>query len=227
MLYLELAKKRTRGRETLPAMRTNMTLRLTIIILLTLGQVFSQTQDYKILDIKPTDTKMRLNGVDIFNSYALNSFTLYVGWTKNPKDSTIIPKIIIKDKSDNVIFSHLGHSDSYIYRPTFFVSNSNDNLIIMAESGSEYSWGNDIFTVKNNVVKDIGFIDVVTYDPHDNPGNIAPQTTIKFEESKILFTFKSKQVVFNSDGKNQKIFNGSDIWYVYSDNELKMKTHSR
>ena len=166
--------------------------------------------------------------MDIYETYKLNSFNVFVGWTKNKNNSTIKPKILFQDKSGMTLFSDTNSSDCFIINPTFFKSKiKTDPIFILAESGSEYSWGNDIYSFKNNRITYIGFLDIATYDEHSNPENIAPLTDIKINGKTIVFSFNAKKVVFGQDSKNEKIYSGSDISYVYSDNILKLKTHSR
>ena len=84
-----------------------MTHRLTIIFIFTVQQFLSQTSVYKILDVKPSTTKILTDVIDIYESYAFNSFTLFVGWTIETKSLPQTPKIIIRDKKGKVIFSKI------------------------------------------------------------------------------------------------------------------------
>lgn len=206
-----------------------MTHRLTIIFIFTVQQFLSQTSVYKILDVKPSTTKILTDVIDIYESYAFNSFTLFVGWTIETKSLPQTPKIIIRDKKGKVIFSKIGQTDSYIFRPTFFASDiDKDPTLFLAESGSEYSWGNTIFKFSDNGVSELGHLDVANYDTLDNnSSNIAPVTLIEIRGEVLTFKFKTKQVVFNPGGQKEKIYDGSSISYLFKEGRLTLETHSR
>ena len=198
---------------------------LTILSLISFNLSIAQTKEYKRIDLKPDKNKITSDSLDIFETYQLNSLMFIFGWTQKKGVTPQISKMIIKNSSGNIIFSKMGQVDSYIFRPTFFeTNNSTDPIIIFIESGSEYSWGNTVFRIKNNSVEELGEIDVSNYDTLDNnSGNIAPLTLIKSEGDTILFKFSSNKILYNPGGQKEKIYDGLSLWYVYSKGQLEMK----
>jgi len=71
---------------------------------------------------------------------------------------------LVRDEGDGPreLYRGPGANDSWILRPTFFFGE--DRLLILAETGAEYFWGLDAYSLENGTLVDLGSIDVASRD---------------------------------------------------------------
>jgi hypothetical protein len=135
------------------------------------------------------------------------------------------------DDGLSTLFESKGSKDRYLLKPTFYSNDKVDPLlIILAETGAEYSHGIRVFLVsKADTVKDVGTLNVGVWEninesiegtPRGNISSAIPYTTIKYSQGKLIFTF-SEDVFFDPGGSKQKEISKNAISYVYSNNMLE------
>ena len=126
--------------------------------------------------------------------------------------------------SSEVIYYSRGSFDSYFLRPSFFSTDiKQDPLLILAEVGTEYSWGARVFLVSpDGSARDLGSLDVaVIEDPENDTVSVIPHTKIKVDGIRYEFTF-DKDVIFNPGGLDDKAVSRDKIKYVYNGSSLKV-----
>ena len=129
----------------------------------------------------------------------------------------------VTGESSKVIYYSRGSFDSYFLRPSFFSADIKlDPLLILAEVGTEYSWGARVFLVSpDGSAKDLGSLDVaVIEDPEADTVSVIPHTRIKFDGNRYEFTF-TKNVIFNPGGLDDQAVSRDKIKYVYDGSSLK------
>jgi hypothetical protein len=129
----------------------------------------------------------------------------------------------VTNGNSNVIYYSKGSFDSYILRPSFFSTGiGQDPLLILAETGTEYSWGARVFLVSpDGSAKNPGSLGVaVIDDPENDTVSVIPHTRIKFDGKRYEFTFE-KDVIFNPGGLNDHPVSRNKIKYVYDGTSLK------
>jgi hypothetical protein len=125
--------------------------------------------------------------------------------------------------STKILFQSRGSMDSYFLRPSFFSADIDKaQLLILAETGTEYSWGARVFLVSpDGSAKDIGSLDVaVLDDPESDTVSVIPYTRIKVLGNGYEFTF-SKDVIFNPGGLDDHPVSKERIKYIYNGSKLE------
>ena len=94
-----------------------------------------------------------------------------------------------------------GMMDSYILRPTFFTTNN--RIIILGETGAEYSWGVVAYEIFNETLKDLGTIYVAkpTEETTDNP---IPDAQVKLSGGSLIVEFHT-DLIFDPGGHNDRL----------------------
>lgn len=150
------------------------------------------------------------------------------GFHKDPKDKYNSLKFIVLKKEGNnytPIYKSRGSGDSYILKPKYFRENGfGTPLIILAETGAEYSWGIRVFSVAPDlIVKDMGILDVAVGSENeiiDGPLSAVPYTIIRKKNNNIIFTF-TKDIVFDPGGRKEKRISKDKIKYIYDGDTLR------
>ena len=157
-----------------------------------------------------------------------NDIYFKFGFHKDPTDKYDSRKFIVLKKNDQKyapIYISKGSGDSYILKPKFFSTNDFEApLVILAEIGTEYSWGIRVFLVDPQLnVKDIGTLHVAV-DPEkefvDGPLSAVPYTSIRKKNKDIVFNFTT-DVVFDPGGIKEKRISKDKIKYIYDGVSLK------
>jgi hypothetical protein len=194
-----------------------------IILVFALGFKISaaQEREYKMAPIQPNKNIYTFNDINIFETYELDSLKFLFGWTE---DTARGPKMLVLNKLGKVIFSTSGRRDSYIFRPTFFrTPEEKDPVIMIAESGTDYSWGNTLFSIsKDQEITYIGEMDVAA-NSSANPTSIAPYIHPVIDGDMIQFNFLTEKLVLNPGTHQQMVLNGTDISFLYKERRLKLK----
>jgi hypothetical protein len=94
-----------------------------------------------------------------------------------------------------------GMMDSYILEPTFFTANN--RIIILADTGAEYSWGVVAFEILNDKLKDLGTINVAKPTEEDTTNPI-PDAQLKLSSGKLTVEFHT-DLVFDPGGYNDRL----------------------
>jgi hypothetical protein len=112
-----------------------------------------------------------------------------------------------------------GSGDAYNLSPNFYRHPTNGSWMILAELGTEYSWGARAFTFKQDVMTDIGYLNVAVGGKQDNPSSVLPYTIITQEDGETVFRF-TKDVVTDPGG-DAEFVDKSRIRYIYDSQTLK------
>ena len=115
-----------------------------------------------------------------------------------------------------------GMMDSYILEPTFFTSKN--KIVILGETGAEYSWGVVAYEIQKNKLKDLGTINVAkpTEESTDNP---IPDAVLKLSGNKLRVEFHT-DLVFDPGGRKDRLVkrvNGRPFVFEYNGKEFQFK----
>lgn len=128
----------------------------------------------------------------------------------------------VTEGRSTVTYSSRGSFDSYFLRPSFFSTGvEGEALLVLAETGTEYSWGARVFKVSaDGAAKDLGSLDVaVIEDPENDTVSVIPYTRIKAVGNGYEFTF-TKDVIFDPGGLEDRQISKDRIKYVYDGRSL-------
>lgn len=189
------------------------------LIALSFKTASAQPREFTIIPVQVDRNIYTFNDINIFESYQVDSLTFLFGWTE---DTARGPKLLVKNKLGQVIFTTSGRRDSYLFRPTFFRSpDPKDPILMLAESGTDYSWGNTVFSIMNDQILYMGEIEVAA-NSGSNPSNIAIFTKPVTDGEIIEFNFISDKVVLNPGTNKQIVLGSSDISYLYKERRLRL-----
>jgi hypothetical protein len=172
---------------------------------------------YKVVQLSS-----QTSGQDLFYHFKDN---LYFVFTDKPSGESINKfdygkRLLLIRKEANgskILFRSLGSADSYILRPTFFKNNRDDSLIILAEIGTEYSWGARVFVIRNEWVQDVGTLEVAVQD--NKAPSVIPHVIIQRSGEDITFEFK-KDLLHNPGGTTETDISKNKIKYIYKNDKL-------
>jgi hypothetical protein len=141
-----------------------------------------------------------------------------------PQDSGIRLFVLQKaaDGRLKILYHSRGGQDSYILKPTVFKSpKAKHPILILAETGAEYSWGIEVFLVQGRRVTHAGYMEVGAdvESESENPVSAVPYTRIKARGKKLVFTFE-KNLVYMRGGKFTTL-KKNQIRYEYDGKTLK------
>ena len=157
--------------------------------------------------------------------YKLSSdLFVYEDWYQiKDKDERCLFGVLRYGKEFKTIYRSKGAGDSYFLKFSFFKTNQrSDPIIILGEVGTEYSWGISVFIVKENLIQEIGFLDVgaeLKFDHGDTVVSAVPYTKVTTDGKRFKFTF-TKDMVYMID-RDFDLIKKENIHYVYEDGKLK------
>jgi hypothetical protein len=128
-------------------------------------------------------------------------------------------KIVKVTKNDKIIYSIIDSiSDVMNYEPTLFRDiNNSDVVILMIESGTEFTWGQNVLLIENGITHECGYIG---YGINvDNGSSIAPITHFK-RHNKIIEIWFDNVELFNCDNLDETIM-GSQLKFKITDYKLE------
>ena len=115
-----------------------------------------------------------------------------------------------------------GQMDSYILRPTFFTAKN--KIIILGDTGTEYSWGVATYEIKNDRLKDLGGIGVAkpTEETTINP---IPDAVLKLSGNTLRVEFHTDLVFDPGGAKDRQVKRekGRPIVFEYDGKEFQLK----
>ena len=132
--------------------------------------------------------------------------------------------LLIKETSKGFALldkSH-GQMDSYILRPTFFTNKN--RIIILGDTGTEYSWGVATYEIKNDRLKDLGGIGVAK-PAEDNTINPIPDAILKSSKGRLRVEFHT-DLYFNMGMSKEglvKRVNGRPIVFEYDGKKFQLE----
>lgn len=115
-----------------------------------------------------------------------------------------------------------GMMDSYILQPTFFTSK--DRVIILGDTGAEYSWGVVAYEIRKDKLKYLGTLSVAkpTEETTINP---IPDAILKLSGNKLRVEFHS-DLVFDPGGRKDRLvkrMKGRPIVFEYDGKKFQFK----
>ena len=197
-------------------------MRLIIIIILTFLIFPTFGQDFAIVKSDSIVEKVEIDSVKIVETYTLDNFDYYVSWYENSNQKDYGLRLYVFNPNGNLIYKSNSFMDSYTHSLTFFKSGKNpEQTIILGHSSNEYSWGNEVYLLKDGKLNHIGLLDVGTFDSMDMPWDISDNTEIWTVTNGLRFTFSYDSLTFNPGGKNERILTKEQIEYEYKNGRLK------
>lgn len=168
---------------------------------------------------------------DVHNSYRYKHIKLLFGAFKSQLDELSEHdtepdsglRLLVLDQNDKLIFRSKGQYDSNILKPKFYRLDDQSPIIILAEIGNEYSWGNIIFSMDEKGVKEIGEIDLAGINTQLNEyADISKVTKIEKVGNNLIFRFDSDSVIVNPGGRNEKVVASKGYRYIYNGKDFKV-----
>ena len=124
-------------------------------------------------------------------------------------------------QGNKVIFRSKGMMDSWYLNLTFFrLKASNNNILILAETGDEGgSYGIGVYELKNSQVKNIGKIYASVLENQENILSAVPFVEIAKNADGYIFTFTKDIFVQDKKTHKYKTINNQSIKYIYDGKE--------
>lgn len=89
----------------------------------------------------------------------------------------------------SVLGESTGSADSYVLKPVVFAGSG--RTIVLAEMGTEYSWGLRVFEVAGRELRDLGSIDAGVIGESGQEEDPTPFARVTIEGGKVVLTFDS------------------------------------
>jgi hypothetical protein len=197
------------------------------LLLLNFNIAFAQ--QYERLDIQPVKQLNEIGQFRYILYYEVEDLCFYIGMDMTDENSERSGlRLRVYDSQMNLKFESPGQLDSYTYNPTFF---KNQDLIphtiLLVHKSNEGSWGQDVYIIVDDQIKNIGSLEVSTWaEEPEWYSDIAPFTEIKKSKEAIIFSFKTSKIVMNPLGPEEKLMNGNDLRYEYRDGKLQPLNNS-
>jgi len=109
----------------------------------------------------------------------------------------------MKGKTVKDIDRARGAGDSYVVRPVFFVAPG--KLLILAEIGTEYSWGLLAYEITNRRLVSLGSLDAAV-DGEDDAEDATPYARVKFKNTYWSIEFDHDLVLAPGSQTEQRIY---------------------
>jgi len=198
-----------------------------------LDSAFADAKTYKLLDLPNLDDNVHNDTLLIYTTHAMGN-GLFVMAARNVEDTREGLRLYLyrprPDSSADVLAVSKPAYDSYTMLPTYFTTGDTaDGIIILANYGERESWGQNVFLLKDDQFKDLGWLDVAergwktqddsTFQWRDN---IAPQVKVKGEDGRFAFTFKGDSVQLYDDlqGHKEVMLPTDHIAYHYDGTQM-------
>ncbi len=181
---------------------------LTFLLLL-----FPQVENPVVTRLEKLDG-FRLAGFTISEAYVLNArekFVIASQKTAANTDPEGLQLLYLKD--NKIVFKSEHVGESYIYRPTFY--KFKDSMLIICETGFEYSTGINVFEYKDGSILKMGNIDIAS--DNDTDTSIIPNMVIA-KTHQYMFAFQGP-IVLNPGGPREKKFEGRQVKAIYYRNQ--------
>lgn len=129
--------------------------------------------------------------------------------------------VMIEQKGNQYLekYCSSGSGDAYNLTPIFLKTNYEDDpIVILAEQGTEYSWGVRVFLFSENSVEDIGLLNVGVEEIEGQIFSVVPYTKVVRKNDSIIFSF-TKDVNYDPGGQDLTITKDK-IFYRYENGKL-------
>ena len=185
---------------------------------------------YERISLMPIEDHFELDSILIHNTYELKEGEFMI--VSRPSEESFkglqMHLYRLQDSIPIVSSSSVPAYDSWIYLPTFFVSEDQLDTLILAELGERESWGCRLLRIEDGQFKDLGFIDVALRDSKFDEEleddvmvlkTIAPFTNILSVSNGLSITFASDSVhVFDDqNGGLDILYPAAAVRYEWTD----------
>jgi len=190
----------------------------------------NKCQEYSIFKVKRISENSYPN-FDYLQTFQYNDLTLlfgsYQSEPKNlPKDDFGGFRLLVINAKGELLFRSKGAGDSQSFSPKFYKFNDSSPVFILVEIGDEGgSWGNNVYSIIGNEVKDVGMIELAkpqSIDGEFSFENIAEFTHIYKLDNSFQFDFNTDSVTYDPNGKNEKKLDGKKWHYIYDNKTFKL-----
>jgi len=199
----------------------------------------TKTDDYSIHQLESINTEsIKIDSLYIQVAYKLQpDRILIVGKNKSDKPEGLSLLLLNPEKDNKLIFQSRGAWESWTLHPTIFKSKkASDPTVILASMGTSESWGQRVYLMNGDSIKEIGFMDVTNKESADTSfyevgyrlTDIAPYTEINLTDNSIDFSFKCDSVFYyGSIGDDYDItFAGDELSYHFDGDSLMLKVNA-
>jgi len=190
---------------------------ISIIQSVALGQTFNEYSEYKP---DHSNIDIKIDSFNVSEAFKLSTSSILIfGRSTNLFQSSI--GIIQYDILKNVmIYKDFCKGDESFFKPHLFkIDGKNDPVLLLCNVGADYSWGVLIYSIKNDKIKKIGYIDVslkADENEYDDPVPYAKITRYG-KTSTISFT---REVATDWQNDNMKLYDPGKITYEIKRNHI-------
>jgi hypothetical protein len=190
-----------------------------------------ETKEYPLIDPET----IQIDSLFVQVAYALSEKRwIIIGRSVND-DPTGLKLLLIDPLKDNkLLFQTKGAYQSLILHPTFFISSlPYDPTIILCAIGISASWGQVIYLMKNDTIKELGYMDVVMKEAVDSTifenhyllKDISPYTSINKTNNGVHFTFKADSILYYGSKGDiiDPTLSGQAIKYTFYNGVLRLE----
>jgi hypothetical protein len=143
-------------------------------------------------------------------SYKINNLTFAVGSANNNEIN-----FRVYNDSNLLLFTSPAQADIF-YLELYFYKNNENKLVVVAEAGTEYSWGGVAYYATDSAIGEMGALDIAM--PEEQ--NIARiNDNIKITETAgIIYTsvIKTKEIVLHPGSDNESVVKADLIKFIWN-----------
>lgn len=135
-------------------------------------------------------------------------------------------RLLALNQKNELVFESDGSGDGRTFYPDFYKLDNNSPILILVEISDEGgSGGNLIFSIKNDTIKIIGFINLAVF--HSNGfetsmADISEVMTIEQIGDSLRFEFNADTLAHDPLGINEIHIKAKDWYYLYDNKTLKL-----
>ena len=200
---------------------------------------FSEQVDYIIVHPKELDPEsIHIDSLYVQVAYQLEKDRLLLVGKSNNNDPQGLRMLLVNpNKKYKLIYKSRGAWDSWTMHPTFFESNNKGSAtVILAAQGTSESWGQQVFLMNGDLVKEIGYLDVTHKEQADSSfyedgfrlTDIGPFTKIRTKDGLLNFSFNADSILYyGTIGDQYDItFSGDKLEYNFDGDSLRVSINS-
>lgn len=162
--------------------------------------VFSQNITLEKMDMKG---ELQENGPHKnYYKYVIGNYILYNGRYEN----NLLYHIVDTTSGKVVLENDPSESDAMIRKPVFFSNPPGSLIVILIEEAAEYSWGQEVILIKNDMVKNLGYLSYAA--DNENTSSIASYCSLSTDQNTVIMTFENITIINLKDGST---LNGKDL----------------
>ncbi len=195
-------------------------------VLLCSGLAFSESsiEKSKGVELRPVAMKSEIYKGDEVYLFKPGFYFSFNHYSESKNDYGLKFIVFKVDGNDyETIYESSGSYDSYILEPTFFSQDiSKKPVVVLAETGAEYSWGARVFILTQELeVQDLGGLDVAVLGEYNDFESVIPYTKI-IEKNGIYEFLFTKDVYTNLGSADPKEYSKDKIKYIYDGKSLRL-----